>query len=698
MACSAMGGMVSCGAPDGRTSHRPPIDTMLTAAEREARVFTPGVMWKMGRITSPIISPDGSRVAYGITYYNVSENMGTSGIWVLPSSGGDPVQLTGYDGHDHSPAWHPDGKTVLFLSSRSGSTQLWEVGIDGGGMRQITSLEGGMTGFGISPDGGRIWFTMEVPVNKVVSAEIYSDMPLSKGRVYDDLMTRHFDTWDDGAYSHLFVGDFGKSGLGDYKDVTPAEAWDVPMSPYFDSGEIAWNNRGTELAYTCKKFGGTAYALSTDSDIYIYNTANGRTRNITSGMAGYDRYPRFSPDDTRIAWQSMERAGNESDRERIFVMDLNSGLKSELTSGFGHNAEDLHWSADGNYIYFTSPIEATYQICRAGLSDRQVDVLTAGDHDYTGFTMSNDRMVAAKTTISTAPELFEINTGDGNDRQITFVNDHIYKAVDMGRVEKRWIGTTDGKQMLTWFIYPPDFDPGKKYPTLLYCQGGPQSVVSQRWSYRWNFQLMAAQGYIVVAPNRRGLPSFGQEWNDQISGDYSGQNIRDYLSAIDEAAGESWVDSERLGCVGASYGGYSAFFLAGCHDKRFKAFISHCGMFNLESFYGSTEELWFPNNDLGGPYWDTGNKKAARSYANSPHKFVNNWDTPMLIFTGIRDFRIPYTQSLEAFTAARLHGIDSRLVVFEDEAHQVFKPQNSMVWNREFFDWLDKYLKYEKEK
>ncbi|MBR2887523.1 MAG: S9 family peptidase, partial [Bacteroidales bacterium] len=356
-----------------------------------------------------------------------------------------------------------------------------------------------------------------------------------------------------------------------------------------------------------------------------------------------------------------------------------------------YNATNLIW--DGNEaLWFIAPIEATHQLCRVTL-DGEVEVVTSGDHDIVSATIEGDRVVVAMQKITHATELFEVDVESGRLSQISNVNQEIYDNIPFGKVEKRWVKTTDGKKMLVWVILPPDFDPAKKYPTLLYCQGGPQSVVSQFWSYRWNFQLMAAQGYVVVAPNRRGLPSFGQEWLDQISGDYSGQNIRDYLSAIDDVAREPWCDKERLGCVGASYGGYSVFFLAGCHQQRFKAFIAHCGIFNFESMYGETEELFFINNDYGGPYWDKSNRTAQRSYANSPHKFVDKWDTPILIITGEYDFRIPYTQSLQAFTAAKARGLDARLVEFENEAHQVFKPQNSLVWNREFFGWLDKYLK-----
>ena len=373
----------------------------------------------------------------------------------------------------------------------------------------------------------------------------------------------------------------------------------------------------------------------------------------------------------------------------------------DLTAEFDYNAMNVVWEGNDR-LWFIAPIEATHQICRVQVPSAtaehpaaEVEVLTSGDHDINAFTMGGGRIVAEMTKISMATEFFDVNPEDGRLTQISAINKPIYDHIRMGEVQKRWVRTTDGKQMLTWVVLPPDFDPAKKYPVLLYCQGGPQSVVSQFWSYRWNLQLIASGGYVVVAPNRRGLPSFGQEWLDQISGDYSGQNIRDYLSAIDDVAAEPWADRDRMGCVGASYGGYSVYFLAGCHDKRFKAFIAHCGIFDFDSMYGETEELWFVNNDYGGPYWDKTNATAQRSYANSPHRFIDRWDTPILIITGEKDYRIPYTQSLEAFTAARVRGIPARLVSFEDEAHQVFRPQNSLVWNREFFGWLDKYVKQE---
>ncbi len=685
------------------------IDNGLTEAEIAAGVFTPEVMWKMGRVGSSVLSPDGKSVAYTVTYYNMKENRGASSIFVRDENG--TRRITDNAGNDIAPQWSADGRTIRFLSDRSGTMQIWTASAADCLLQQISREERDIEAFGFSPDDSKLWYIQTVDVKPVLSKDIYPDMDKSKARIYDDLMVRHWNYWDEGAYRHIFVASFkADKGIYDGRDIIGADAaYDTPLAPYFDAAEIAWNNAGNRLAYTCKPLTGTEYAVSTDSDIYVYDLETGKTANICKdyvvgdepridprlriapAMAGYDKYPVWSPDDLHIAFRSMRRAGNESDKERLFVYDCRTAERRDLTEAFDFNAMNTVW--DGNdTIYFIAPIEATHQLCRVPAAGGEVEVLTSGDHDINAFTLSGDRIVAEVTTISSATELYDIDR-EGNMTQLTEVNKPIYDNIRMGEVQKRWVENTDGKQMITWLILPHYFDPNKKYPTLLYCQGGPQSVVSQFWSYRWNFQLMAAQGYVVVAPNRRGLPSFGQEWLDQISGDYSGQNIRDYLSAIDDVAREPWCDTDRLGCVGASYGGYSVFFLAGNHDHRFKAFIAHCGIYNFESMYGETEELWFVNNDYGGSYWDKANETAARSYANSPHKFIDRWDTPILIFTGEYDFRIPFTQSLQAFTAARLRGIDSRLVVFENEGHQVFKPQNSLTWNREFFSWLDKYVK-----
>lgn len=682
---------VACGDGAGKKADPMKIDNSLTEAEKSAGILTPEVMWKMGRVGGSTVSPDGKTVLYTVSYYSMKDDKSSTHIWSVPTEGGEAVQITDGAGKEASIQWSADGSRIYFLSTRSGDAQLWSAKPDGSDMRQLSAIEGGIEGFGMSPKEDKLYYIKRVQVEKRRSSEIFPDLPDSKAMIYDDLMARHWDYWDDGSYLHLFVADLQNGKVAEGVDIMEGEPWDAPMAPYFDAAEIAWNNAGTQLAYTCKKMTGKQYALSTNSDIYLYDLASCKTINITEGMMGYDKYPRFSPDDSMVAFTSMERDGNESDKDRLFVTKLGTGEKLYLTKDFDYNAGNVVW--DGNdKLYFLTPIRATYQLCRVGLDGSPVELVTRGAHDLNAFTMGGGKLVAERTTLSSPTELFAVNLSDGTLTQLTNTNAEIYDNIKMGEVRERMVKTTDNKEMLTWVILPPDFDSTKSYPVLLYCQGGPQSVVSQRWSYRWNYQLMAAQGYIVVAPNRRGLPSFGQEWLDQISGDYSGQNIRDYLSAIDDVAREPWADENRMGCVGASYGGYSVYFLAGNHNKRFKAFIAHCGMFNFESMYCGTEELWFPNNDLGGPYWSD-SPVAKRSYANSPHKFVKNWDTPILIFSGLNDFRIPYTENLQAYTAAQLMGVPARLVAFENEAHQVFKPQNSLVWQREFFGWLDKYVK-----
>lgn len=679
------------------------VDNQMTAEEIAAARFTPAVMWKMGRLGGASLSPDGATALYTITRYNMEENRGLSQIYVRDMASGEEKTLTDNTSNNNDAQWSADGKKIFFTSNRSGSMQVWQMNPDGSNAKQITDVEGGVEGYGITPTEDKIFYVKKVHAKDIKSSDVHKDMDKSKARIYDDLMARHWDYWDEGEYSHIFVADLTAEGLKNDKDILGADAaWDAPLAPYFDTAEIAWSNNGKMLAYTCKPLTGAAYAVSTDSDIFIYNTEDGSTLNINKiktnkGMrimefVGYDRYPVWSPDDSQLAFCSMATPGYESDKDRLFVYNIATKESEEITPDFDHSAQNVIWK-DNSTIYFLSAIEGTQQVCKVDVKEAKVDVITSGDHDIATMSIAGDKCLTTLMTISRDKEMYDVNLADGTLTQLSNINAHIYDNVKMGEVQKRWIKTTNGKEMLTWVILPPDFDPTKKYPTLLYCEGGPQSVVSQGWSYRWNFQLMASQGYVVVAPNRRGCPSFGSEWREQISGDYAGQNIQDYLAAIDTVAKEPWCDTEHMGCVGASYGGYSVYYLAGNHDNRFKAFISHCGIFNFESMYGETEELFFINHDYGGNYWDKSNKIAQRSYANSPHKFVDKWNTPILIITGEFDFRIPYTQSLQAFTAARLKGVDARLVEFENEAHQVFKPQNSIVWNREFFGWLDKYLK-----
>ena len=679
------------------------VENALTPEEIAAAQFTPNVMWKMGRLGAASLSPDGAKALYTITRYNMAENKGLSQIYVRDMASGEVATLTDNSSSNTDPQWSADGSLIYFTSNRSGSTQLWSMNAEGGNVKQITEVEGGIEGYGVAPAADKLFYVKKVHATDTKSSDIYKDMDKSKARIYDDLMSRHWDYWDEGDYSHIFIADLTPAGLANDTDIIGADAaWDAPLAPYFDTAEIAWSNDGKKLAYTCKPLTGAEYALSTDSDIFIYNTEDGSTKNINKiktnkGMrimefVGYDRYPVWSPDDSQIAFCSMATPGYESDKDRLYVYTLANDEMMDLSLDFDHSAQNVIWT-DNKTIYFLSPLFGTQQVCKVDTENKKVEVITSGDHEIASMSIVGDKCISTLMTISADKELYSVNLADGALTQLSEINSHVYDNVKMGEVQKRMVKTTDGKEMLTWVILPPDFDPAKKYPTLLFCEGGPQSVVSQGWSYRWNFQLMASQGYVVVAPNRRGCPSFGSEWREQISGDYSGQNIQDYLAAIDDVAKEPWCDKNSLGCIGASYGGYSVYYLAGHHEGRFKAFISHCGIFNFESMYGETEELFFVTHDYGGNYWDKSNAIAQRSYAHSPHKFVQNWDTPILIITGEYDFRIPYTQSLQAFTAARLMGVDARLVEFENEAHQVFKPQNSIVWNREFFGWLDKYLK-----
>ena len=695
-------GCCGTGEPKEQSAGPLAIDNALSPEEIAAGRLTPEIMWKMGRIGEFSLSPDGLTVVYGRTDYNVAENRGVTTLWVQPTdSDGAAVRITGYDANASGAVWSADGSRIYFLGDGSGSQQLWSIAPDGTGLTQISDFDFDVEYFGIAPASGKAWYVRRVQVEPRTSAEIYSDLPKSAARVYDELMVRHWNRWTDGSHMHIFVADFDGSKLIEGKDIMEGEPYDAPMEPYFDAAEIAWNNAGTLLAYTCKKMDDTAYATSTDSDIYLYDVAAGTTTNICKPeladgqqqpvMIGYDKYPVWSPDDTKIAIRSQRRAGNEADKERLLIYDLAAGTFTDLTRDFDNNATNVVWNGNEE-LFFISPWFGTCQLFRALAGD--ITQMVAGDYDITGLARAGSSAVVSLTRQDRATELYSLSTASDRLFPLTDINGEIFGNLKMGAIEKRMIRTTDGREMLTWVVYPPDFDPAKKYPALLYCEGGPQSAISQGWSYRWNFQLMAARGYIVVAPCRRGTVSFGQEWTDQISGDYSGQNIRDLLAAIDEVAKEPYVDSDRLGCVGASYGGYSSFYLAGVHQKRFKAFIAHCGIFNFESMYGTTEELFFPDNDYGGSYWSS-DPVAKRSYANSPHKLVQNWDTPMLIITGLNDFRVPYSQSLEAHTAARLVGVPSRLVAFENEAHQVFKPQNNLAWNREFFGWLDKYVKGE---
>jgi dipeptidyl aminopeptidase/acylaminoacyl peptidase len=669
--------------PEEKTGIEGDFSGTLTAEEIEGGVLTAEILWKFGRVGSMELSPDGSEVLYTISRYDVGTNNGISDIYKISTAGGDAVRLTDGAGKYSSPKWFYDGTSIGFLADG----QLWEMDPDGLGKRQVSDFGSDINSFDWSPDGSHILLTMDVKLDKTPQ-EIYPDLPKTNVRIINDLMYRHWNAWHDYSYSHIFVASYDETGPGKPLDIMEGEHWDAPLAPYFDEAEITWSPDGKQIAYTCKKMKGREYALSTNSDIYLYDLASAETKNLTEGMPGYDKYPSFSEDGSKLAFQSMATPGYEADQIRLFVLDLASGHKEYWTEGFDQDVDQVVWK--GDKLYFISGIHATFQLYEMDAGSREIRRITDGPHTYMSFAKKGGIMVATKQDIDFATEIFRVDPATGRATQLTHTNQNIYDHIKVPRYEARWVKTTDNKDMLVWVVYPPNFDPGSQYPAILFCGGGPQNAISPDFHYRWNFQLMAAHDYIVVIPNRRGLPTFGQEWNLQISTDYGGQNMKDYLSAIDALSAEPFVDQDRLGAVGASYGGYSTFYLEGIHEGRFKAFISHCGIFNLESMYTATDETFFVNFDNGGPYWA---KPTPRNYQFSPHRYIDQWDTPILIITGEQDLRVPYTQSLEAFNAARLRDIPARLLVFPEETHFILKPQNAILWQREFFGWLDKWLR-----
>jgi dipeptidyl aminopeptidase/acylaminoacyl peptidase len=660
--------------------------------ELSSDIMSPEVLWLFGRLGGAQVSPDGKTVLYGVTYYNIEENKSYRDIYTIAASGGEATNITNSGTNEFNVIWRPDGKKIGFLSSVSGSIQMWEMNADGSGSKQISEIDDGISGFRYSPDQSKVFYLKSVKLDENVH-DLFPDLPKTNARIETDLMYRHWDSWHDYTYNHIFIADYSKGKIGKGKDILEGEKFDSPMKPFGGTEQIAWSPDGKTLAYTCKKKVGKEYSVSTNSEIYLYNVETGKTINFTSGMMGYDQNPVFSPDGKQLAWESMERDGYEADKNRLFVADLETSEKKDYTAKFDQNAHGLNWNADGTSIYFISNRHATDEIYRLDLADGSIARITNGIHNYQSIVIAGDKLLAQKVSMSQPAELYLVDQLTGKDEALTEVNKGILDQLTFGKVEERWLETSDGKKMHTWVIYPPHFDPNKKYPTILYNQGGPQGTVSQFWSYRWNFQMMAANGYIIVAPNRRGLPGFGQEWNEQISKDYGGQNITDLLTAIDELAKEPFVDETKLGAVGASYGGFSVMYLAGNHEKRFKAFIAHDGIFNFEHMYTSTEEMWFVDFDYGGAYWDKTNAAAQRSYEFSPHKFVQNWDTPILIVQGEKDYRVPSEQGMAAFSAAVLQGVPAKMLYFPEENHWVLQPQNGILWQRVFFNWLDEYLK-----
>ena len=605
--------------------------------------MTPELLLSLGRVTGSGIS--GTSVLYKVTTPVLAENRSDIKFYSIPLSGGSPVE------------------------------------------RPAPAEEANV----ISPDGKLTIHPQEVKIKKIFGKDVYPDMDKSTAQIYDNLNYRHWDEWEDGSFSHLQL--ISGSSL---KDIMPSEPYDCPQKPFGGVEDYVWSPDSKSIVYVCKKKFGREYAVSTNTDLYRYDLETGTTVNLTEGMMGYDIQPVFSAQGT-LAWLSMKREGYESDKNDIMIRQGSSIIN--LTQNWDGTVNSILWSSDGKNIFFEAPVDGTLQLFgvdNPSLTKKTpvVRQITKGDFDINALVgLVGNTMVVSRTDMNHASELYTVNLTNGQMQQLTHVNDAAYAKLGLSKIERRWVATTDGKQMLVWVVYPPDFDPARKYPTLLYCEGGPQSALTQFYSFRWNLQLIAANGYIVVAPSRRGMPGFGVAWNEQISKDHGGQAMLDYLSAIDELAKQKFVDKDRLGCVGASYGGYSVFYLAGIHNNRFKTFISHDGIYDLKSMYGTTEEMWFVNWDWGGPYWEKNNQAAQKSYSEfDPIGRVDKWNTPMLIFHGVRDYRVPLGQGLEAFQAAQLRGIKSKLVIFPDENHWVLHAQNSLVWQREFFKWLSETL------
>ncbi len=652
--------------------------------------YTIDALEAFGKVSSPVVSPDKSKILYGISYESLEQNKSNLDLYVMNLDGSDNQRITRTPESENGAVWIDGGKKIAYMSAVDGKQQLWVMNADGSGAKAVSSVENGIAGFLFSPDEKQVLMIGSVKYSRTAE-DIYPDLPKATGRLIDDLMYKHWDEWVT-EIPHPLLGSFDGNQVTDVIDIMQDEPFEAPMKPFGGVESFAWAPDGSKLIYVSRKKTGMEYALSTNSDLYLYDVASKKTSNITEGMMGYDTNPVYSPDGKYVAWLSMEHDGYESDKNRIFIMDTTTGEKTDLTADWDYTVDAIAWNPDGKSIYFIAPKDGVTPIFSIALADRSVKVVAEGVFDYASLApVDGNTLITMRHSMLMPNELVAVK--DGKATQISNVNTELLAKLDMPTVEKRLVPTTDGKQMTTWVLYPPKFDPNKKYPAVLYCQGGPQSAVSQFWSTRWNLALMAANGYVVIAPNRRGLPGFGTEWNAQISKDYGGQNMKDYFSAVDDMKKEAYIDADHIGAVGASYGGFSVYWLAGHHEGRFAAFIAHAGIFNTEAQYLETEEMWFANWDMGGPFWDKSNAAAQATFATSPHRFVDKWDTPILITHGEYDFRILASQGMMAFNAARLRGVPAEMLIFPDENHWILKPQNAVMWQRVFFRWLDRWLK-----
>ena len=701
----------------------------------ESDQMTPEALWAMSRIGGYQASPDGSKIVYQMGYYSVEENKSHQVLWMMNADGSEQKQLT-TDADNETDAQWLDEETIAFMKGG----EIWKMNADGSGRKQLSETEGKVEGFMFSPDRKKVIVLQSIDFNEIIKKNP-EDLPKATGRLVTDLMYRHWDHYVE-SIQHPFVftvGD-GFSVATEGKDILEGEPYECPMEPFGGMEQLAWSPDSKNIAFTCRCKTGLSYSVSTDSDIFLYDVESGdmsKTKNLCKGHewgvvsdgtvpyetdnlldptkslknqfvnvnlkdmnVGYDTNPKFSPDGRYVAWLSMERDGYEADRNRLCVYDLKEGTKTYVTESFDSNVDDYCWAPDSKTIYYIGVWHATENLYRTNV-EGEVKQLTNDWADFGSLQMLNkeNQIVAERHSFTAPADLYTVTPGDTiadtKVAQITEVNKEILDQLEKPTVDQRWVKTTDGKDMLYWIIQPPHFDRAKEYPTLLFCEGGPQSPVSQFWSYRWNFFIMASQGYVIIAPNRRGLPGFGQEWLEEISGDWTGQCMKDYLTAIDDAAANlPYVDKDKLGAVGASFGGFSVYYLAGHHDKRFKCFIAHDGAFNLEAMYTETEENWFSNWEYDDAYWNKDRTaNADRTYKNSPHLFVDKWDTPILCIHGEKDYRINATQGMSAFNAARMRGIEAELLIFPDENHWVLKPQNGILWQRTYFNWLDRWLK-----
>ena len=680
--------------------------TMNSAYVKKPRVktdhYTAEVMRLMGKVSDPQPSPDGSKILYGVTYTNIERNIECRQLFVMNADGSDPVQITKSASSISNARWINGGKQIAYLCMG----QMYVCKPNGKGARRVSKVSNFIGEFKLSPDEKKVIYTSPFK-NYTAPTDRYPDLKKANVRTIDNLMYRHWDSFVE-YIPHSYVADFNPRGtFRKGVDILDGAPFELPTEPWSGLEQLSWSPDGKYIAYSCRKLTGREYAFSTNTDIYLYDVASGSCENLTEGMPGYDTDPRFSPDGKYVAWLSMERGGYEADRVRLFVMDLESRTKRELSVNFDYNVESPAWSPDGRSIYFSSVVEGLGQIWKADLASGALMRITP-ENEWYDFgapafgkdAFGNDILITTNASMLRPAEIVAVNITDGKWIQLTHENDNILAHLEDIQIEDRWLTTTDGGKMLTWVLYPPKFDPKNVYPSILVCLGGPQSCFSQSWSTRWNYRLMASQGYVVVLPNRHGTTGFGQAWCEQISGDYTGQNMQDYFTAADALLAEPYVG--KMAAIGASYGGYSVYNLAGIHQKRFSAFVAHCGIFNEEHMFMETEEMWFPNWDNGGVAmpdvpqagapWSS-NPVARKLYDHSPHTMVRNWDTPIMVIHGEKDFRVPYDQGMAAFNAAQMMGVESKMLLFPDENHWVLKPQNCVYWHREVFDWLDRHCK-----